>query len=77
MAKKKSVAFGGAEAPKKVEVEKKAPEAPKPAVTYIGQGAVSGEYLFEEIAGSVSANSVEEATAKAEELLRKHPALRS
>ena len=57
---------------KKVEVKT---EETKPLVTYLGKGGLDGEYLFKEIAGSVSARSLEEATQKAEELALKHPDL--
>lgn len=48
----------------------------KSKVTFLGPGSVSGEYRFKELAGTVSAGSIEEATAKAEEIITKHPALR-
>ncbi len=48
---------------------------PKAGLTYLGEGPMSGEYRFKEIAGSIAAASKEEAVAKAEEIATKHPNL--
>lgn len=57
---------------KKEEVKE---EVKTSLVTYLGEGPLSGEYRFKEIAGSIAAASKEEAIAKAEEIAIKHPSL--
>ena len=47
----------------------------QPKVTFEGEGPLSGEYRFKEIRGSVAAESLEEATRKAEDIVTKHPKL--
>jgi hypothetical protein len=58
------------------EIEKKPVIIPaKPRVTYLGEGSVSGEYLFAEIPGSVSASSKDEAIKKAIATINSRPDL--
>jgi hypothetical protein len=42
-------------------------QAKKSPVTYVGPGNAAGEYLFAEVPGSITAQSLEEATKIAEE----------
>ena len=47
----------------------------KPILTFLGEGPLSGEYRFKEIAGSIAAESKEAAFEKANEIVIKHPSL--
>lgn len=57
---------------------KKAPPViakPKPLVTYLGPGPLSGEYRFKEIPGSVAAENEDVAIEKAIDWVNKNPNL--